>query len=144
MGCREWRFFLSRVGWFANDFHEWHSHEWKSSANHPIIGESSHEWPKIVIHGKPYVILFLNRFYSIYNTGNWWKLSSNHRLFAMGLSIAVLWRHTSMHCGVILPNCPQNVSMDARAFSRRRQVDYHALIIDRRYHRLACKNYFSS
>ena len=92
-----------------------------SLANHHTTDQ------KIVIHGKPYVTLFLTRFYSIYNTGNWWNLSSNRRLFAMGLSIAVLWRHTSMHCDVILPNCPQNVSMDAQAFSRRRQVDHHAL-----------------
>ena len=26
--------FWSRVGWFANDFHEWRSHEWKLLANH--------------------------------------------------------------------------------------------------------------
>ena len=26
--------FWSRVRWFANDFHEWRSHEWKSLANH--------------------------------------------------------------------------------------------------------------
>ena len=25
--------FLSRVGWFGNDFHEWRSHEWKSLSN---------------------------------------------------------------------------------------------------------------
>ena len=26
--------FWSWVGWFANDFHEWRSHEWKSLTNH--------------------------------------------------------------------------------------------------------------
>ena len=34
MGCRELRCFWSRVGWFANTFHEWRSHELKLLVNH--------------------------------------------------------------------------------------------------------------
>ena len=41
--------FWSRVGWFANDFHEWRSHEWKSLANHLTSDQ------KIVIHGNEFV-----------------------------------------------------------------------------------------
>ena len=105
-----------------------------------IIGESPHEWQKkIVIHANPYVILFLTHSYSVCNTGRWWKLSSTHSLVAIGLSITVFWRNTSMYFDVILTHCHQNVSKDARSFSRGCQVDYHSLIIDRRYHRLACK-----
>ena len=37
--------FASRVRRFANDFHEWRSHEWKSSANRLTSD------PQIVIHG---------------------------------------------------------------------------------------------
>ena len=33
--------FWSRVRWFANDFHEWRSHEWKSLANHHASDKTS-------------------------------------------------------------------------------------------------------
>ena len=33
--------FWSRVGWFANDFHEWRSHEWKSVANNLTSDQKS-------------------------------------------------------------------------------------------------------
>ena len=33
--------FWSRVGWFANDFHEWRSHEWKSLAKHLMSDQKS-------------------------------------------------------------------------------------------------------
>ena len=111
--------FLSRVGWFANDFHEWRSHEWISLVSHHTSDQ------KIVIHGNPYVISFLACSDLVYNTGKWWKLSMTHCLFAMDLFIAVLWRHMSMHCDIILPDCPQNASKGARAFSCHRQVHYH-------------------
>ena len=62
--------FWSRVKWFANNFHEWWSHEWKSLANHltsssrmKIIGKSPHEWPKNRIHGNECIILFLTRYF---------------------------------------------------------------------------------
>ena len=44
-----------RVKRFANNFHEWRSHEWKSLANR-ITSDS-----KIVIHGNECIILFLTR-----------------------------------------------------------------------------------
>ena len=46
----------SRVKRFANYFHEWRSHEWKSLANRIT---SDH---KIVIHGDECIILFLTRY----------------------------------------------------------------------------------
>ena len=33
--------FWPRVGWFANDFHEWRSHEWKSLAKHLTSDQKS-------------------------------------------------------------------------------------------------------
>ena len=48
--------FGSRVRRFANKFHEWRSHEWKSLANR-ITSD-----PKIVIHGNECITLFLTRF----------------------------------------------------------------------------------
>ena len=48
--------FGSRVRRFANNFHEWRSHEWKSLANR-ITSD-----PKIVIHGNECIILFLTRY----------------------------------------------------------------------------------
>ena len=54
--------FGSRVRRFANDFHEWRSHEWKSLANR-ITSD-----PKIVIHGNECIILFLTRYSMSWNT----------------------------------------------------------------------------
>ena len=48
--------FGSRVRRFANNFHEWRSHEWKLLANR-ITSD-----PKIVIHGNECIILFLTRY----------------------------------------------------------------------------------
>ena len=45
--------FWSLVRWFANDFHEWRSHEWKSLANHLTRDQ------KIVIHGNSCIILYI-------------------------------------------------------------------------------------
>ena len=53
----------------------------------------------------------------------------------MGVSLAVLWHHTSMYCVVILTTCPQNVSNYAWAFSRHSV----SLIIDQCYHQLLYK-----
>ena len=52
----------SRVRWFANDFHEWRSHEWKSLTNHLT---NDH---KIVIHGNECIILFLPRYLCLEHT----------------------------------------------------------------------------
>ena len=49
--------FWSRVGWFANEFHEWWSHEWKSLTNHPTSDQ------EVVIHGNECIILFLTRYF---------------------------------------------------------------------------------
>ena len=65
-------FFWSWVRRFANDFHEWWSHKWKSSVNH-ITSD-----PKIVIHGNECIILFITRnLMSL--THNCFK--NNHRWF---------------------------------------------------------------
>ena len=49
--------FLSRVGRFGNDFHEWRSHEWKSLPNRLTSDK------KIVIHGNECIILFLTHYF---------------------------------------------------------------------------------
>ena len=46
--------FGSRVRWFANDFHTWRSHEWKSLANR-ITSD-----PKITIHVTNVLFYFLH------------------------------------------------------------------------------------
>ena len=104
----------THMGFHYRVIRQWFSRVTQSQVK--TIAESLHEWPKIVIHGNPYVILFLTRSCSGYNPVKWWKLSSIHRSLAMGLYITVLWRHTSMYCDVILTDCPQNVSKDARVF----------------------------
>ena len=48
--------FGSPVTGFANNFHEWQSNEWKSLANRLTSD------PKIVIHGKECIILFLTHY----------------------------------------------------------------------------------
>ena len=102
--------FGSRVRRFANDFHEWRSHEWKSLAN-PLTSDTKivrHEWkslanpltsdPKIVIHGKECIILFLARYFMFWThnsaKNNYWSLIwplSPRTAF----SDLVLWRHHS-------------------------------------------------
>ena len=85
-------FFLSRVGWFANDFHEWRSHEWKSLANHLTSDQ------KIVIHDNECIILFLTRYFI-----SWTHRSATkkHRSLISPLSLGTffsdltLWRHHS-------------------------------------------------
>ena len=49
--------FGSLVRRFANNFHEWRSHEWKSLASR-ITSD-----PKIVIQGNECIILFLTRYF---------------------------------------------------------------------------------
>ena len=49
--------FLSRVGWFGNDFHEWRSHEWKSLSNRLTSDKKS------VIHGNECIISFPSRYF---------------------------------------------------------------------------------
>ena len=84
--------FGSRVRRFANDFHEWRSHEWKSLVNRLTRD------PKMVIHGNECIILFLTRYFIS------WKHNSaknNHRWLISLLSLRtvfsdlVLWYHHS-------------------------------------------------
>ena len=42
------------VKWFANDFHSWLHHSWKSLANHLICD------PEIIIHGNFCIILYIH------------------------------------------------------------------------------------
>ena len=65
-----------------------------------------------------------------------WKLSPNHHftiIVLMALSIVVLWRHANMYWDAISTDCPHYVSKGDHAFSRRRQVNYHSLIIRFRF-----------
>ena len=82
----------SWVGWFANDFRKWRSHEWKSLAYHLTSDQ------KIVIHGTECIILFLTRYFI-----SWTHRSAtkNHRSDISPLSLRTvfsdltLWRHHS-------------------------------------------------
>ena len=86
----------SQVRRFANNFHEWRSHEycheWKSLANR-ITSD-----PKIDIHGNECIILFLTCYFTSW-THSFAK--NNHRLLISPLLLStvfsdlVLWRHHS-------------------------------------------------
>ena len=84
--------FWSRVRWFANDFHEWRSHSWKSLANHLTSD------PKIVIHGNECIILFLTRYFMLWTHNS---AINNHRSLILPssprtlFSVLALWRHHS-------------------------------------------------
>ena len=69
---------------FANDFHEWRSHEWKSSANH-IPSEQ-----KIVIQGNECIILFLARYFMSW-THNFAKKQSSIVHFAIVAKEDLFW-----------------------------------------------------
>ena len=81
----------SRVRRFANDCHEWRNHEWKSLANRLTSD------PKIVIHGKKCIILFLTRYFMSWAH----NVKNNYRSLISPLSLRtafsdfVLWRHHS-------------------------------------------------
>ena len=51
--------FWSRVGWFANDFYNWPSHEWKSLANHLTSDQKSLFTVKNVLFYFLHAILYL-------------------------------------------------------------------------------------
>ena len=66
--------FWSRMRWFANDFHEWRSHDWKSLANHITSSQP------IVIHGNECIVLSFTHY-------SWTQNSAkNHRPFISPLS----------------------------------------------------------
>ena len=71
--------FGSRVRLFANNFHEWRSHEWKSLANRIT---SDHN---IVIHGKECIILFLTRYFMS------WTHNSSKNHYRSLISPLSLW-----------------------------------------------------
>ena len=84
--------FWSQVSWFANDFHEWRSHEWKSMANHHASDQ------KIVIWDNECIILFLTCYFM-----SWTHHSTTHKhpslisplSLRMVFSDLTLWRHHS-------------------------------------------------
>ena len=83
--------FWSRVGWFANDFHEWLRHEWKSLANHLTSDQ------KIVIHGSEFYFL-----HAIYLEHIVPLQTIVDRLFRHCEAITVdLWRHANMRTGIV-------------------------------------------
>ena len=108
--------FWSRLRWFANDFHEWRSHEWKSLANHFTSDQ------KIVINGNECIILFLTRYFMPWTHR---FATNNHRSLISPLSLRTvfsdltLWSHHNWavtsrerhanarhwHCDVIFGDC---------------------------------------
>ena len=76
----------------CNDFHEWRSHEWKSSANHITSDQ------KIVIHSNKCIILFLTRYFMFWTHSS---TKNNHRSLILPSSpttvffVLALWRHQS-------------------------------------------------
>ena len=61
MSYREKTILGSRLGRFANNFHEWRSHDWKLLENR-ITSD-----PKIVIHDNECIILFFTRYFMSLN-----------------------------------------------------------------------------
>ena len=87
--------FWSRVGWFANDFHEWRrSRVFVTSENHWQI--TSRVTKQIVIHGNKCIILFLTRCFISWTHRS---ATNNHRslisplLLGTVFSDLTLWRH---------------------------------------------------
>ena len=113
----------SRVRWFANDFHVWRSHEWKSSANHLT---SDH---KIVVLGNECIILFLTHYYMSWTHHS---AANKHRSIISPLSLwtvfsdLTLWRRHSWsitsherdarhwHCDVIFVDCSCTHKLEQR------------------------------
>ena len=105
--------FGSRVRRFANDFHEWRSHEWKSLANRFTSD------PKIVIHGNECIILFLTRYFmSLEHTillktiiDRPFRNCGQERPFLTShcdVTRVDLWRHAKAryyHCDVVFVDC---------------------------------------
>ena len=86
--------FGSRVRWFANNFHKWQSHEWKSLANHFMSD------PKIAIHGTKCIILFFTCYFMSWthnsNKNNYRSLISPLSLRTVFSDLA-LWHHHSWY-----------------------------------------------
>ena len=84
--------FRSRVRRFANDFHEWRSHSWKSLSNRLTSGT------KIVFHGDEFIVLFLARYFMSWThnatKNDYRSLISPLALRTVFLDLA-LWPHHS-------------------------------------------------
>ena len=82
--------FLSQVGRFGNDFHEWQSHEWKSLPNRLTSDK------KVVIHGNECIILFLTSYFmssTHKSPKNYHRVLISPLLPRAVFSDLVLWRH---------------------------------------------------
>ena len=77
---------------FANNFHEWRSHKWKSLATR-IMSD-----PKIVIHGNKYIISFLTHYFMSWTHNS---VQNNYRCLILPLLLTTifsdlaLWSHRS-------------------------------------------------
>ena len=104
--------FGSRVRRFANDFHEWQSHEWKSLENRFTSD------PKIVIHSNECIILFLTRYFTSWTHNSaktiivrWFAIVAKDGLFWLNILTSpqlYLWCHTNVrywHCDVTFVDC---------------------------------------
>ena len=117
--------FGSRVRRFANDFHEWQSHEWKSLANR-ITSD-----PKIVIRGNECIILFLTRYFMSLEHTILLKtiIDRSFRKCRQGRSFLTshcdvtrvdVWRHANagyQHCDVIFVDCSSTRKLAQRRSS---------------------------
>ena len=135
--------FGSRVRRFANNFHEWRSHEWKSLANR-ITSD-----PKIVIHGNECIILFLTRYLMSWThlsakiiIQRWFRHCRQGQSFLIqycDVSTVYPWRHANVghwHCDVIFVDCSRTRKLAQRRSSLvNNSREYRYLII--RYSRLS-------
>ena len=99
--------FWSQVRWFANDFHEWRSHEWKSLANHITSDQKSLFTVTNVLFYFLHAILCPEHTNPLKN--NHWLLISQLLTRALFSDLA-LWRHhswsvTSYKCRVLVLWC---------------------------------------
>ena len=81
--------FWSRVRWFANDFHEWRSHEWKSLANHLTSDQ------QIVIHGNECIISFLTHYFISWTNR---FFTNNHPSLLSPLSLRTVISDLTLWC----------------------------------------------
>ena len=104
-----------------------------------IIGESTHEWPQASLLTVAHISLYFLHDFRVLKHGS---IDENpHRSTAAPL----LWYCDVTQTPIVTSFWPivmRTFSSRSLASSRRRQVDYHSLIIDnysRRFHWLACK-----
>ena len=72
---------------------QWFS--WVTKSQVKIIGKSPHEWPKIVIHGNKYIILFLTRYFI---TWTHCSATNNHRSLISPLSLRTVFSDLTLWC----------------------------------------------